>query len=161
MLTLASSAGEREVAVEDFFLDYRKTDLKAGEVIKTIHIPKLRDAQSFRTYKVSKRYDQDISAVIGAFRITLSGDKVTDVRIAYGGMAATPRRAILAEKALQKVAWSEDAAANAGSKLLEEFRPLTDHRATAAYRSRVAVNLLIRLYRDLDKTEADLEVVAL
>lgn len=160
-LMLASSNGEREIAVEDFFLDYRKTDLKPGEVIKSIRIPKLGDGQSFRTYKVSKRYDQDISAVIGAFRLTMADDKVSDVRIAFGGMAATPKRAVAAENALRGASWSEAAAADAGNCIPDDFTPLTDHRATAAYRTRVAANLLTRLYRDLAGTEEELEVVRL
>lgn len=160
-LTLTSSEGEREIAVEDFFLDYRKTDLKPGEVIKTIRIPKLGDGQSFRTYKVSKRYDQDISAVIGAFRLMISGDNVEDARIAYGGMAATPKRALAVEDALRGASWTEENATAAGTKAAQDFTPLTDHRATADYRSRVAANLLTRLHRDLAGTEAELEVVRL
>jgi len=160
-LTLASADGERDIAIEDFFLDYRKTDLKPGEVIKTIRIPKLARGQSFRTYKVSKRYDQDISAVIGGFRITLDEDRVTEVRIAYGGMAATPKRARAVEAALTGASWSEEAAIAAGAGIAEDYAPLTDHRATADYRSRVAANLCTRLYRDLAGTETELEVVRL
>jgi xanthine dehydrogenase small subunit len=158
-ITLASTDGERELAIEDFFLDYRKTDLCPGEIISRIRIPKLTAAQSFRTYKVSKRYDQDISAVIGGYRLTLDGDTVTDARIAYGGMAATPKRAVAMEAALNGAAWSEETAAAAGLKAAQDFAPLTDHRATAEYRARVAVNLCTRLYRDLAGTETELEVV--
>jgi xanthine dehydrogenase small subunit len=158
-ITLASTDGERELAIEDFFLDYRKTDLRPGEIISRIRIPKLTAAQSFRTYKVSKRYDQDISAVIGGYRLTLDGDTVTDARIAYGGMAATPKRAVAMEAALNGAAWSEETAAAAGLKAAQDFAPLTDHRATAEYRARVAVNLCTRLYRDLAGTETELEVV--
>lgn len=158
-ITLASTAGEREIAIEDFFLDYRKTDLQAGEIISAIRIPKLSVAQSFRTYKVSKRYDQDISAVIGGYRLTFDGDTVTDARIAYGGMAATPKRAMTMEAALTGAVWNEDVAVAAGLKAGEDFAPLTDHRATAEYRSRVAANLCTRLYRDLAGTETELEVV--
>lgn len=158
-LTLSSVDGEREIAVEDFFLDYRKTDLRAGEVIRRIRIPKLTDGQHFRTYKVSKRYDQDISAVIGAYRLTLDGDRVTGARIAYGGMAATPKRAVAMEAALSGATWSEETARAAGLKAAEDFTPLSDHRATAEYRSRVAANLCTRLYRDLSGAETELEVV--
>lgn len=160
-LMLASSTGEREIAVEDFFLDYRKTDLKPGEVIKSIRIPKPGDGQSFRTYKVSKRYDQDISAVIGAFRLTMADEKVSDVRIAFGGMAATPKRAVAVENALRGASWSEATAVDAGNCITDDFTPLSDHRATAAYRTRVAANLVTRLYRDLAGTEEELEVVRL
>lgn len=159
VLILSSSGGEREIAIEDFFLDYRKTDLRPGEVIRSIRIPKLAAGQSFRTYKVSKRYDQDISAVIGAYRLTLEGDTVTGARIAYGGMAATPKRATAMEAALGGAVWSEETAAEAGLKAGDDFSPLSDHRATAEYRARVAGNLCTRLYRDLAGTETELEVV--
>ena len=160
-LTLASDAGQREVALEDFFLDYRKTDLKLGEVIVSIRIPKFSPSQDFRTYKVSKRYDQDISAVIGAFRLDLDGNTLKEVRIAFGGMAATPRRAAAAEAALTGAAWSEEGAAASGARVSDDFAPIDDHRASAAYRSRVASNLFVRLYRDLAGTEAELDVVGL
>lgn len=159
VLTLSSVNGDRKIAIEDFLLDYRKTDLQPGEVIRSITIPKLSAGQSFRTYKVSKRYDQDISAVIGGFRLTLEGHTVTDIRIAYGGMAAKPERATAMETALRGGAWSENTAAAAGLKALEDFAPMTDHRATAEYRARVAANLSVRLYRDLASNETDLEVV--
>ncbi len=158
-LTLASASGAREIAIEDFFLDYRKTDLRADEVISSIRIPKLTAAQSFRTYKVSKRYDQDISAVIGAYRLTMNSNTVAEARIAYGGMAATPKRANAMEAALTGAAWSEEAASDAGAKAAEDFSPLTDHRATSAYRALVAANLCTRLYRDLAGIEDKLEVL--
>ncbi|MEX2453597.1 MAG: xanthine dehydrogenase small subunit, partial [Rhodospirillaceae bacterium] len=106
-LLLASSRGERKMPVEDFFLDYRKTALGAGEVIRAIRIPKLSDGRAFRAYKVSKRYDQDISSVIGAFRLDIGDGCVAGASIAFGGMAATPKRARAAEAALAGAAWSE------------------------------------------------------
>ncbi|MEE2722372.1 MAG: xanthine dehydrogenase small subunit [Pseudomonadota bacterium] len=158
-LTLASSEGERKVAAEDFFLNYRKTDLKPGEVIRSIRVPKLSGNQTFRAYKISKRYDQDISAVIGAFRLTIDGETVTEARIAYGGMAATPKRAAAMEAALSGHVWTEETAAVAGTHAGDDYTPITDHRATSDYRLRVAANLLVRLHRDLAGTETDLEVV--
>lgn len=158
-LVLAANDGEREMRVEDFFLDYRKTDLEPREVIRAIRIPKLSADQSFRTYKVSKRYDQDISAVIGAFRLTHDGGDIVAARIAYGGMAATPKRATAAEAALANSAWTEAVAAKAGKLIAEDFSPIDDLRASAAYRLKVAGNLLVRLHRDLSEAEAVLEVV--
>ncbi|MGB0630234.1 MAG: xanthine dehydrogenase small subunit [Alphaproteobacteria bacterium] len=160
-LTLAATDAERQIPIENFFLDYRKTDLVPGEVIRSIRIPKLGDGQVFRTYKVSKRYDQDISAVIGGFRLTLDGEAVTDARIAFGGMAATPKRAVAMEKALIGSSWSEEAAVAAGAAAGEDYAPISDHRATSGYRLRVAGNLMTRLYRDLAGTEETLEVVKL
>jgi len=160
-LTLSSSDGERVIAIEDFFLDYRKTGLAPGEVIKSIRIPKLADGQAFRTYKVSKRYDQDISAVIGGFRLTLNGGTVTEARIAYGGMAATPKRAVAMEKALIGETWSEGTAVAAGAAAGDDYAPISDHRASSDYRLRVAGNLMTRFYRDLSCTDETLEVVKL
>lgn len=160
-LMLASGDSEREIVIEDFFLDYRKTDLRPGEVIRVIRIPKLAAGQSFRTYKVSKRYDQDISAVIGGYRLTIDNGTVTEARIAYGGMAATPKRAPAMEIALTGQSWSEETALAAGAAAGDDYAPISDHRATSAYRLRVAGNLMTRLYRDLAGTKETLEVVKL
>ncbi len=159
-LALHGLGGGREIALEDYFLDYRKTDLGADEVIESIRVPKLSDGQVFRVYKISKRYDQDISAVVGAFRLTIEDDVVTDARIAFGGMAATPKRAPTCEAELIGKAWTEETAVAAGAKAAEDFAPIDDHRATAAYRLRVASNLFLRLYRDLSGV-GDIEVVNL
>ena len=99
-LILRGPNGVREIPIESFFLDYRKTDLRPDEVIEAVRIPKLAAGQSFHTYKVSKRYDQDISAVVGAYRLEMDGPTVRSARIAYGGMAAVPKRAASAEAAL-------------------------------------------------------------
>jgi xanthine dehydrogenase small subunit len=160
-LVLYSAAGERELPIEDFFLDYRKTDLRPGEFIKALRIPKLRDGQHFRTYKISKRYDQDISSVIGAYRVTLDGEKIVEIRTGFGGMAATPKRAAAVEATLDGQAWSEDALAAAAAAISRDFQPIDDHRASKDYRLRVAGNLLRRLYRDISGAEETLEVVAL
>ncbi|MDA0785924.1 MAG: FAD binding domain-containing protein, partial [Proteobacteria bacterium] len=155
-LTLHGPKGAREISLEDFFLDYRKTDLAEDEVIVALRIPKLGADQIFRSYKVSKRYDQDISAVVGAFRLTIADGIVTEARIAFGGMAATPKRAAHCEAALTGQPWSEESAARAGAAVAKDFQPIDDHRATADYRVRVAANLFVRLHRDLegaDETE--------
>lgn len=159
-LRLQGTKGPREIALEGFFLDYRKTDLAADEVIAAVEVPKLTDGQVFRTYKVSKRYDQDISAVIGAFRLTLEDGKITDARIAFGGMAATPKRATKCEAALVGKAWSEETARSAGELIAEDFSPIDDHRASARYRVQVASNLFVRLFRDL-AGEDEVDVVTL
>ena len=145
-LVLAGPGGRREMPIEDFFLDYRKTDLRPGEVIASVRVPRLAASEAFRTYKVSKRYDQDISAVIGAYRLEIAGGRVRDARIAYGGMAATPKRARRAERALTGRVWDEAAAAAAAEAVAGDFAPIDDFRASAGYRRRVAANLLRRLY---------------
>ena len=158
-LTLHSRDGPRQMPMEDFFLDYRKTDLGPGEFIQSIRIPKPKDGEAFRTYKVSKRYDQDIASVIGAYRVAVADGSVRDARIAYGGMAATPKRARTCEAAITGSAWREDALMEAARAIDEDFEPLSDHRASAAYRSMVARNLFARLWRDISAVDEPLEVV--
>ena len=158
-LTLASTSEERELDIEQFFLDYRRTDLRPSEVIRSIRIPKLTDNQIFRSYKVSKRYDQDISSVIGAFRLTLDRAVVTDARIAFGGMAATPKRGAAMETELVGQKWSERAVFKAAAAAHKEYQPISDHRATSKYRSMVAANLVTRLYRDVAGVETNLNVM--
>ena len=160
MLTLHGSNGSRDIPLETYFLDYRKTDLAADEVIASLSIPKLGADQVFRSYKVSKRYDQDISAVVGAFRLTIADGIVADARIAFGGMAATPKRAPQCEAALIGQPWSEESAIRAGAAVSEDFQPIDDHRASADYRLRVASNLFVRLHRDLEGAD-DIEVTSL
>lgn len=145
-LVLRGPDGTREMPIDDFFLDYRRTDLRPDEVIEAVRVPRLAPDRVFRTYKVSKRYDQDISAAIGAYRLTLADGRVTDARIAYGGMAATPKRAREAERALIGKVWSEEAVAAAKRAIADDFAPIDDFRAGARYRAAVAANLLDRLY---------------
>ena len=159
-LKLRGPGGAREIPLEEYFIDYRKTDLAKDEVIESVRLPKLGDRQIFRTYKISKRYDQDISSVIGAFLLTLEDGVVTAARIAFGGMAAIPKRAINCETALIGKILSEDTVQQVATAIREDFSPISDHRASADYRLRVAANLFIRLCRDIDGSE-DVEVMAL
>ncbi len=158
VLSLHSRDGPRHMPIEDFFLDYRKTDLRPGEFIRSVRIPKPKEGEAFRTYKISKRYDQDISSVIGAYRIAVADGSVRDARIAYGGMAATPKRARASEAAITGSAWTEDALMQAARAVDEDFEPLSDHRASAAYRSMVAKNLFARLWRDVSGADEPLDV---
>jgi xanthine dehydrogenase small subunit len=161
-LVLNSAAGgRREIAIEDFFLDYRKTDLRAGEVIEAVRIPHMADHQTFHVYKVSKRFDQDISAVLGAFRLGLGGDTVTDARVAYGGMAATPKRAPGCEAALVGEPWTSETAATAASAVASDYAPISDFRSSADYRSTVAGNLVRRLHIQTTAADTLTEVFAL
>lgn len=160
VLVLRGPNGAREIPLEEFFLDYRKTDLAKDEIIESVRMPKLSDGQIFRTYKISKRYDQDISSVIGAFRLTLQDGVVTAARIAFGGMAAVPKRAINCEAALTGKDWSEDTVRQAAAAIGKDFSPIGDHRASADYRLRVSANLFVRLFRDIEGAD-DVEVMAL
>jgi xanthine dehydrogenase small subunit len=154
-LVLRQGQERRELALEDFFIDYGKQDRRPSEFVETIIMPKPRTGLRFRAYKVAKRFDQDISAVLGAFALRLDDGKVTSIRIAYGGMAATPKRARAAEAALQGQPWTEPSIETAISALERDFTPITDWRASAGYRARVAGNLLRRLF--IETTEATTE----
>ncbi|MBO6639362.1 MAG: xanthine dehydrogenase small subunit [Roseitalea sp.] len=149
-ITLVSlEGGERTMRLEDFFLDYRKTELRPDEVIASVTVPRARAGEILRTYKISKRYDQDISTVCGAYWLAMDGGTVSDIRIAYGGMAATPKRASHAEAALRGKALTVATAREAGAALASDFKPLTDWRGSATYRERTAAGLLERLARDV------------
>ena len=143
----------RTLPLDAFYLAYQKTALAAGEFVAAIRVPRPAANLRFRTYKVSKRYDQDISAVCAAFAIRLDdAARVTDARIAFGGMAATPKRAASTEAALIGQDWTEASVRAAMHALDSDFQPLTDMRASSAYRAKVARNVLLRFYLE---TRAD------
>jgi xanthine dehydrogenase small subunit len=145
-LVLRHGTALREMAIDEFFLDYRKTALRPGEFIAAIRVPRARPGIQFRAYKISKRFDQDISAVCGAFALELKAGRVLQIRIGFGGMAATPKRAAHAEAALRNQAWSEVAVRAAMQMLARDFEPITDMRASAQYRLKAAQNLLFKFF---------------
>jgi xanthine dehydrogenase small subunit len=146
-VVLRKGAARRELSLDEFFLGYRKTALAPGEFIARIRIPKPRAGLRFGAYKISKRFDQDISAVCGAFAIETQGGTVRAARIAFGGMAATPKRAAGCEAALVGKPWSEATVTAAAAALARDFAPISDMRASARYRAAAARNLLWRFYR--------------
>lgn len=145
-LVLRGAAGERELALEDFYLGYQQKDLRADEFVAALRVPLPRAGLRLRTYKLAKRFDQDISAVCAAFALTLDGDVVTEARIAFGGMAATPKRAALAEAALNGRSWNEATLKEAMAALAKDYAPLSDMRASSSYRMKTAQNLLRRFW---------------
>jgi len=145
-IVVRSAAGVREVALDDFYHDYRVNDLAAGEFVERVRIPLLSGDATLRCYKVSKRFDQDISALCAAFRLELADDRVQSIRVACGGLAATVRRAPRCERALAGEPWTEATVQRAMVAFAEDFEPITDMRASAGYRLRVAQNLLRRLF---------------
>jgi xanthine dehydrogenase small subunit len=145
-LVLRKGTARRAMPLEDFYLDYRKTALEPGEFVERIRVPLPRPGQQFRCYKISKRFDQDISALLGAFRVQLAGGNVAEVRIGYGGVAATPKRARRCEQALRGRPWTEATIARGRDALAEELAPISDMRASAAYRLLAAQNLLTKFY---------------
>ncbi|WP_373414453.1 xanthine dehydrogenase small subunit [Ensifer aridi] len=146
-ITLRKGTRRRTLPLEAFFIEYGKQDREPGEFVESIRIPFLADVGSFAVYKVSKRFDEDISAVCGAFRLKLDGTgRVADAVIAFGGMAGTPKRASNVEAALKGVPWNDPSIDVAVAAFEQDFTPLTDWRASAGYRMLVAKNLLRRFY---------------
>ena len=148
-MTLHLNGVERTILVEDYFLDYKKTVLKTSEFIKSITIPKPVAGQTLKLYKISKRLDDDISAVLAAFFIEQDGQKVTNVRLAFGGMAGIPKRGSAAEAALLGKDLSKESVAQAKAALASDFQPMTDVRASDKYRMTVAQNLIEKCYIEL------------
>ncbi len=157
-LHLRRGAVRREMALEDFFLDYRKQDRQPGEFVEAISLP--ASAPALRCYKLSKRFDQDISAVCGAFNVTVTAGKVTAARIAFGGMAGVPRRAARVEAALIGQDWTEALVLAAREAMASDFTPLSDIRASAGYRLTAAGNMLLRYFHDLKGTPVSVLEVA-
>ncbi len=149
----------REVSLDDFFVDYRQTVLREGEFIESLRIPVHAPSHLFGAYKVSKRFDQDISAVLGAYGLRLEDGRVNDIRICYGGMAAVPKRATACEEALLGVEWNREAVHRAVETMHRDFTPISDMRATHEYRLLVAKNLLRRFYLETTSTGAPMRVL--
>src|SRR5262249_38063584 len=125
---------ERELLLEDFFLDYGKQDRKPGEIVTHVIVPPPPAGVFFAAEKISKRFEQDISAVSAGFMVRVTRGKVAEARLAYGGLAGIPKRAANAEAALAGQPWSEHTLRAAMLALEQDFKPLTDWRASAAYR---------------------------
>ena len=145
-LVLRSVDGERELTLEDFYIDYQVKDLKPGEFVARVRVPLPANNSILRSHKLSKRFDQDISAACTAYRLELDGDKVMDFAMACGGMAATIKRAANCEAALIGQPWNEESLARAMDALADDFAPISDMRASAEYRLRAVQNLLRRFY---------------
>ena len=146
-LHLRRGQDRRAIALEDFFLEYRKQDRLPGEFVEAVTLP--AHAPAFRVYKLSKRFDQDISAVCGGFNVTVIDGKVQNARIAFGGMAGIPKRAAAVEAALVGNRWTLETVAAAKAAMAQDFAPMTDMRASADYRLMAAQNMLTRYFHDL------------
>ena len=145
----------RRMPLADFYLDYMKNQLEPGEFVQALRVPlDAAPTRQVRAYKISKRFDCDISALCAGFSIDVRDGVVHDVRLAFGGMAATVRRAAQAEAALRGQPWSEASVTAAQQALARDFTPLTDMRASAAYRLQVAQNLLQRLWLETRANDA-------
>lgn len=144
MLHLRKGAARRVLPLEEFFLDYGRQDRQPGEFVEAVSVP--RQADRLACYKLSKRFDQDISAVCGCFNVQVSDGLVTGARIAFGGMAGVPKRARAVEDALRGQPWTEDTIAAAWDAWEADFQPMSDMRASAGYRLETARNMLIRYF---------------
>jgi len=159
-ITLQKGAEKRQMPLEDFYFGYRKTALAPGEFLVAIHIP-MDKLAAFKCYKVSKRFDQDISAILGAFALELAPDQtVRAIRIAFGGMAAVPKRAVETERAIIGKAWSEATIEAGRAALARELTPISDMRASADYRIKVAQNLLTKLFIEMNHIETSTRLPA-
>ena len=147
-MTLRRGDRRRTIAVEDYFIDYGKQDRQPSEFVESIIVPKPRPGLLFRMFKLSKRFDQDISAVCAAFSFEIAEGTVRAARIAFGGMAPTPRRARRTEELLIGSEWTEPTVRRAMAALAEDFTPISDMRASAWYRREAAANLLLKSFLD-------------
>ncbi len=146
-LVLRQGPRERRLQLDAFYLDYMKNALEPGEFVQAIEVPPSR-LTALRAYKLSKRFDSDISGLSAGLALVLDGDRVREARFAFGGMAAVVKRAAQAEAAVAGQPWSEASAEAAAAALAQDFTPLTDLRASAAYRQRAAGNLLRRFWME-------------
>ncbi len=147
-LRLSSANASRELPLAAFYIDYQKNALRAGEFVESIRVPKLAANELLFSYKVSKRFDQDISAVCAAYWLRIEGERITAARVAYGGLAAIPKRATGCEDLLTGSTFTEASFIAAGEALADDFEPISDMRASDGYRRRIMMNLLLRAYGD-------------
>ncbi len=145
-LVLRLGNDTREIQLDDFYIDYQVSELRPGEFIERIRIPLPEDNVVLRSHKLSKRFDQDISAVCIAYRLKLEDDRVASFRMACGGLAATIRRAFHCEAEIEGERWNDETLTRAINALQKDFEPISDMRASAGYRLKAAQNLLRRFY---------------
>ncbi len=151
-MRLRDASGSRDLPVEDYFIAYGKQDRRPGEFVESITIP-LKGAARIAAYKVSKRHHADITASAAAFRVETQGDTITDARVAFGGMAATPKRATHAEAAQRGQPFTAETFEAAARAVANDFQPLSDWRASAAYRQQLAANFFRRFWLEQSGAE--------
>lgn len=159
-VVLQSKSGQRVVELQDFFVSYKNTLLADDEIVREIRIPAtvFSDQWVTRIYKISKRAEDDISAVLAAFHVQMIGDTVSDLRVAFGGMAAIPKRAQALENALRGRELTADTILKAQQAIEKDFQPISDARASAEYRLQVSKNLLQRLAIEINQTDVQTRV---
>jgi xanthine dehydrogenase small subunit len=161
-VTLRRGEERRTLPLEDFFVRYGVQDRKPGEFVESIWVPRPLTPSPplggegfnlIRIFKLSKRFDSDISAVCGAFALRIDDGVVTSARIAFGGMAGTPQRASATEAALTGKPWCEASIEAAAAALAQDYSPLTDVRGSSAYRLSAAANLLRKVWIETQLAE--------
>ena len=157
-LVLRNKDTTRTIDLQDFFIAYGHQDLQSGEFVQSILIPK--NQKNLRCYKISKRFDQDISAVCGAFNLQITDGMIQGARIAFGGMAGIPKRAEHVEACLTGQKWYMNTIKVCNDQWSQDFTPLTDMRASADYRLSVARNLLTRYFYDLSDNSIEIQEVS-
>jgi len=157
-LVLRKGKRTRELPLDEFYLAYQKTALDPGEYVESIRVPLPAPGAKVRSYKIAKRFDQDISAVCGGYRIVLEDGVVREVSIAYGGVAAIPKRALRCERALLDRPWTQESIDAAMNELDKDYSPLTDMRASAGYRRLVTRNLLYRFFLETEGKQVQTRV---
>ena len=153
-VTLASNTGTRVLPMEALYVAYMKNAIAPHEVLTAVDIPLPMPSLQFRTYKVSKRFDSDISAVCAAFAFQFDGDRISASRVAFGGMAAIPKRATATEAALNGQRWNEETVRAGMVAMSADYAPLSDMRASSGYRLSTAQNLLYRFYLETRSVNA-------
>lgn len=156
-IILNQGGKHRKIPIENFFLKYGVQDRQPGEFIESIKIPVTES--NLKCYKISKRFDQDISAICGCFSVTFTKNKVKTARIAFGGMAEIPKRAVLTETSLIGRVWSDETISHAMEELDKDFNPISDLRASAEYRKLTAKNLLKKYYLEVKALETNTDVL--
>lgn len=156
-LRLRHGDARRTVALEDFFIDYGQQDRAKGEFVEAISIPRQDD--NLKVYKISKRFDQDISAALGAFNIRVEDGTISEARIAFGGMAGIPKRATHVEQGLIGKPWTLETVQAAKTLFAQDFTPMNDMRASAEYRLSAAANLLERYFLESQGTLTDVREI--
>ncbi len=159
-VVLRKGERSRTLPLQDYFIDYKVTAREQGEFIEKVLVPRARPEQIFRAYKVSKRLDDDISAVCAAFDLSVENGVIADARVAFGGMAAIPKRAVACEGALIGASFTLETAERACEALAQDFTPLTDFRASREYRLLVAQNLLRKCFLEQHAPKTETRVTA-
>ena len=157
-LTLRKGSARRTIPLEEFFIAYGKQDRQPGEFVEAVHVPVPEEGAHFAVHKITKRRDEDITAVLGAFHVRVEDDVVRAARIAYGGMAATPKRAKAVEAVLIGRPWNRETVEAAIAAYDQDYAPISDMRASADYRMLTAKNLLRRFLIETSGTKKPITV---